>query len=255
MQDPGKAMAVVVHDDALVNDVLGGMLDANGFHVELATTMEAARTRISAGRVDVVLVVYDRPLGGEFGRWAATQAVSIRSRFVYLVDEIPAGLAWAVKKKRVACTGDVRAVLAVATAMAARPALRRRPVGTTEVPLPRRPKLLLAEDDPVQLREFTALLTAEGFLVVRASGGHIATSLLENDGYDVVLSDWEMSDGSGAYLYDWVRAHRPPFADKLVFMTGGDPNPAIARVGPTRVVPKGQDSLQLLACLHDALKR
>jgi CheY-like chemotaxis protein len=248
-------MAVVVHDDAQVNDVLSGMLDANGFHVELATTIEAARTRIAAGRVDVVLVVYDRPLGGEFGRWAATQALAIRSRFVYLVDEIPPGLAWASNRKRVARTDDLPGVLAVATTMAERPATRRPTSTDTQSPQSRSPKLLLAEDDPAQLVEFTALLTAEGFTVVRASSGHVASALLASGGFDVVLSDWEMSDGSGAYLYDWVLSNKPPLAAKMVFMTGGDTNPAIARVGPSRVIPKGQDSPQLLACLHDALKR
>jgi DNA-binding NtrC family response regulator len=251
----GKAIAVLIHDDVAVCDVLRGMLDANGFHVEILATLDAARARMSAGRIDVALVVYDRPLGGEFGRWAATQALAIRSRFVYLVDVIPPDLLWASKRKRIACIDDLPAVLSVTISMAEKPTTRRPAATDTQTPQARVPRLLLAEDDPAQLREFTALLSAEGFAVVRASSGRVASSLLESDGFDVVLSDWEMSDGSGSELYDWVLTHKPALAEKLVFMTGGDTNPAAARVGPTRVIPKGQDSPQLIASLHDAMKR
>lgn len=115
------------------------------------------------------------------------------------------------------------------------------------------PRLLVVEDDPDQLAAMTELLGTVGFEVVAASGVQAAQLLLESTRVDAVLSDWCMTDGTGAELYHWIHDHRPDFVGSLVFITGGDVAAARAYAGPALVLPKGQDSRELAAALAHAV--
>lgn len=121
--------------------------------------------------------------------------------------------------------------------MAAEPALRR----------------ILVVDDDDDLREvLTTALAREGHCVDGACDGTEALALLEQQPYDLVLSDLRMPGTDGPSLYEILRTrHHFPvrFATKLprvIFMTGnaaehadflrGTTDPILEKPFPLRVV-------------------
>jgi CheY-like chemotaxis protein len=114
--------------------------------------------------------------------------------------------------------------------------------------VPVRQRLLLVENDQLQLDVMIALLDAMGFSVTGATGP-LATLLLEADQYDVILCDWH---GAGDSVLSWIHARQPELLSRLVVMTDGDVDDVQLQVGDIPVVPKGQDSQYLVAELARA---
>lgn len=67
-------------------------------------------------------------------------------------------------------------------------------------------KILKAEDDYIALQSLGQFLTEEGYQIERASTGLEALKLLENDRFDLVISDISMPELDGFIGTGIVRA-------------------------------------------------
>jgi adenylate cyclase len=78
-------------------------------------------------------------------------------------------------------------------------------------PGPRRPRILLVDDDPVVLRALKRLLLSArpGWEIQTAESGEVALQLVERDGYDVVVTDLHMPQSSGVVLLERLKAEQP----------------------------------------------
>jgi CheY-like chemotaxis protein len=230
---------LVAHDEPGIVDLLRGLIEAQALSVECHDLLDDALERIATDEIDVVVTAWDQPLGAELYRRVLEQQRERRHRFVFVIEEIPEKLAEAAARGRVVRLDDLPGLLAAIEGR-----LRRRPA---------RPRLLLADDDPDQLAAFADLLSIHGFDITTVDGGNAAIERLERASFDVVLSDWSMTEGSGATLHAWIAANRPDLLGTLVFLTGGDVMEVRARVGSVPVMPKGQDSPPLLALLRASI--
>ena len=71
----------------------------------------------------------------------------------------------------------------------------------------------------------------------------------------MIVAEWRMADGAGVDLHRWIATAKPWLLDRLIFLTGGDPD-EVARGAPdVPVLPKGQDSAALLALLTATARR
>ena len=86
-------------------------------------------------------------------------------------------------------------------------------------------RVLVVDDDDRMLELIEAVLRSRlGCRVDRASNGAEATSALDREDFNLVLSDILMPRMNGVELMQWVDANRPHVAPRIVFMTG-DVNP------------------------------
>src|SRR4051812_2490273 len=70
-----------------------------------------------------------------------------------------------------------------------------------------RPRVLIADDDPHQLRAYERILRSAGFDIECAALGTFAVESLRKRHFDVVLSDIDMPGLDGIGLLRAVRAH------------------------------------------------
>lgn len=227
------ADVVVVHEEIEICDLLRGFFEAHGFATEVERTLNAAVARL-ATPATVVVTALDRPLGKAIYKWASPE---LRERFLFVADRIPERFDDAERRGRVVRLGDVDGLLAALSARM------------------RRPRLLLVEDDHEQSTAMAELLTEAGYQVDVVTGGVAAIERLGRTPYACVLSDWAMSNGSGADLLAWMVEYRSELVPTLVLMTGGDPAQVRAASDGVPVFPKGQDSPQLIELLRRASLR
>jgi PAS domain S-box-containing protein len=128
-------------------------------------------------------------------------------------------------------TGGARFTIRLPTTTA--PAPRAEPAAATPVPEaqsaePVRRRVLVIDDEPQLARIFGLALGAEYDVRVFTSGRAALAHLLESHPYDLVLCDLMMADVSGMQLFDDLRRLRPGLEERLVFMTGGVFDPAVA---------------------------
>jgi|SRR5580700_9427272 CheY-like chemotaxis protein len=113
-------------------------------------------------------------------------------------------------------------------------------------------RILVVDDDDGIREVLTTALARDGHEVVGARDGREALDLLEQQSYDLVLSDLRMPDVDGPKLYETLRTrHHFPvrFATKLprvIFMTGnaaehaeflrGTTDPILEKPFPLRVI-------------------
>ncbi len=82
-------------------------------------------------------------------------------------------------------------------------------------------RLMIVDDE----QYITALVQetvrrAMGWQVERVHNGRHAIERIENDRFDMLISDVRMPDVDGLTLYRWVREHRPELALRTLFVTG-----------------------------------
>lgn len=107
-------------------------------------------------------------------------------------------------------------ILPVASTASAQPPPEPKPVPPT------RKRRVLFIDDEEALLVAMRRLYASRYDVATASGGRSAIALLERDGtWDAVICDLMMPDLDGPAVFEWVRAHRPELADRMLFCSGG----------------------------------
>ena len=113
-------------------------------------------------------------------------------------------------------------------------------------------RILIVDDDSALREVLTTALSAEDREIHGASDGTVALAMLEQQPYDLVLSDLRMPSVDGPTLYETLRSrHRFPvrFATKLprvIFMTGnaaehteflrGTTDPILEKPFPLRVI-------------------
>jgi len=74
----------------------------------------------------------------------------------------------------------------------------------------RRPARILVVDDETHVRSMIgATLEHQGYDVQLAMSGHEALEMLENNTFDLVLTDIVMQDGNGIFLLDRIRGNQP----------------------------------------------
>ena len=66
-------------------------------------------------------------------------------------------------------------------------------------------RLLVVEDEPDQRRLVAGILEAEGYQIHQAGTLSEARDALENQSLDVILSDWQLPDGTGLELLEGLR--------------------------------------------------
>ena len=119
-----------------------------------------------------------------------------------------------------------------------------------------RPLRVLVADDQEHMRELLVeALAADGHTVDPAEDGVAALKLLEEQTYDLVVSDLQMPQVDGPKLYEEVRRRRPDAAPRFIFITGEDEAPGYGRFLVDEKVPvvtkpfKLKEFRQLLATL------
>jgi len=89
-------------------------------------------------------------------------------------------------------------------------------------------RILLVEDDPIQLELAQSWLEGNRHLVVGATSGNAALKALERDSFDVAIFDWMIPDVSGQELLRWVRKRQKRLP--VMFATSRDDELEIATV-------------------------
>lgn len=251
----GRATVLVVHGEGELLDLLTRLFGASGFDVLAAASAYRAQAHLEGERrIDVVIAPWDptRELGGEVYTWALRHRPQLRSRFVFIADEIPAGF-------------DLVAGRCLAVPLAARDELirvARAVVRRTQTPsggLPAvavgTPTLLLVDDDPVLLEAMAELLGESGYAVSQADGTAPALASLAERDFDAIAAGWRLHDGSGAQIYHWILAHKPHLAPRVVFLAeaAGDDSGPVAPGRP--MFRKGQDSQALRDMLRTIVQQ
>jgi CheY-like chemotaxis protein len=119
---------------------------------------------------------------------------------------------------------------------------------------------VLVVDDQEHMRELLVeTLSADGHTVDPAEDGVAALRLIDQQTYDLVVSDLQMPQVDGPKLYEEVRKRRPDTAPRFVFITGEDEAPGYGRFlvdtkAPVVTKPfKLKEFRQLLATLFPSV--
>ncbi|HZZ92935.1 MAG TPA: response regulator transcription factor [Usitatibacter sp.] len=116
-------------------------------------------------------------------------------------------------------------------------------------------RILLLEDDPIQLELARSWLEGNGHAVTGVSSGKAALKVLERDSFELAIFDWMVPDLSGEELLRWVRQRQKRLP--VMFATARDEELEIATVlnlGADDYVVKPLRRLEFLARV-DALGR
>jgi CheY-like chemotaxis protein len=247
----GRYTALVVHGEGDVLDALTRWFEASDFDVISAPSGFRAQAHLEGDRpVEVVVVPWDdvHPVGGEIYQWVLQNRPDLRSRFVFVADEVPPEFDAVVGGRCLAVPlVAVQEIVRVATGIVRR--VRTPPRGIPIVRGPGRPGLLLADDDPLLLVAMAEVFTEQGYAVNQVDSLKNAIELVEFRDFDVILADWKMHDGGAGDLYKWILKNKPHLAARVVFLSEADQDDS-GPVAPGRpMFRKGQDSQQLIEVL------
>lgn len=247
----GRYTALVVHGDGEVLDLLTRWFEANDFDVITAPSGYRAQAHLEGDRpIEVVVAPWDEthPVGGEVYHWVLKNRPDLRSRFVFIADDVVPEFDAVVGGRCLAVPlAAVDEILRVASGVARR--VRTPPRGIPILRGPGRPALLLADDDPLLLVAMAELLSEKGYAVSQVDSLKSALELVEFRDFDVIVTDWKMHDGSSGDLYKWILEHKPHLAARVVFLSAADLDDS-GPIAPGRpMFHKGQDSQQLIEVL------
>ncbi len=80
-------------------------------------------------------------------------------------------------------------------------------------------RVLVVDDEEAVLELEREILVGRRLSVITARNGREAVDLLEREHVDLVVTDMKMpGEVTGRTLYEWIRAHRPELAHRVVFM-------------------------------------
>ena len=89
----GRPTVLVIHDDGDVLDLLTRLFEGSGFDVIDAPTAFRAQAppRGHSATIEVVVAPWDEThaIGGEVYRWVLQHRADLRTRFVFIADEVP----------------------------------------------------------------------------------------------------------------------------------------------------------------------
>jgi DNA-binding response OmpR family regulator len=254
---PRPSIIVLSHDGQLL-DLLTRLFEARGFAVALAATVSQALAHLGGERrFDAVVAQWDTShgAGGEVYRWVLEHRFELRDRFVFLTadpppefDRVVAGRCLTVRPGETAEV--VRLVMATAS----------RAARVTELEAPEwgadgRPRLLLADDDPMLLAAMADLLRDAGFAVTAVDSGKAAIAELDRAEFDAVLLEWAMASGSGAHVFQWIVTFRPWLVDRTAFLIERAEDRQAAEAPGRPTFWKGADAGELITALRQLAAR
>ncbi|HEY1553421.1 MAG TPA: response regulator [Kofleriaceae bacterium] len=246
----GRPAALVVHGEGDILDLLTRVFEAGGFDVVSAISAFRAQSHLDDERVEVVVAPWDAAhvVGGELYRWVLAHKPELRSRFVFVAEDVPPEFDTVVAGRCLAVplvASEELVRVAHAIVRRTRTPSRGMPVVVLD-----RPTLLLVDDDPVLLAAMADFLS-ETYSVYAIDGGRSAQEALEQRDFDAIVTDWQMHDGSGADLYRWIGAHKPHLAERLVFLAETADADAKSIAPGRPMLRKGQDSQALADVLRE----
>ena len=250
MSVSGRPTCLLIHDDGDVLDLLTRLFEGSGFEVVGAPSAFRAQAHLDGARhVEVVIAPWDvsHPAGGDAYRWVLHHRADLRTRFVFIADEVPPEFDAVVGGRCLAVPlAALDDLVRVSQGIVRR--VRTPPRGIPVVT--DRPSLLLADDDPLLLEAAASLFHDSGYAVTTVESGGEACIRLELRDFDVLVVDWRMHDGSGGDVYEWILEHKPHLAARVVFLSeaAGDDIEAVAPGRPK--FRKGQDSQALTDVLR-----
>lgn len=253
MPPTGRFTALVIHGDGGVLDVLTRWFEASSFEVITALNAFRAQASLEGERdIEVIVVPWDdtHPVGGEIYRWVLKNRPDLRSRFVFIADDVPADFDSLVGGRCLAVPlAATEEIVRIATGLVRR--IRTPPRGVPVVRGPGRPPLLLADDDPLLLHVMAELLTQAGYAVSQVDSARAAMELCEFRDFDVIVVDWRMHDGTGLDLYQWIQTNKTHLAPRVVFLSEGDQDEAdaVSSAAGRPMFRKGQDSQAFVEAL------
>jgi DNA-binding NtrC family response regulator len=117
-------------------------------------------------------------------------------------------------------------------------------------------KLLLVDDEPGVRMTLAANLELEGFEVLEAESGRDALRILQDQEFDVVLTDIRMPGMTGLELFQEIKRRnlRTPVVLTTAFFMEGQVNGAL-RDGAFAVLPKPSHVADVVATLSHAARR
>lgn len=119
---------------------------------------------------------------------------------------------------------------------------------------PRRPVLLLVDDEPGILAALQRTLRREGYEIVAVDSVPAALRALREKRVDLLLTDHKMPAASGLDLIREVSIHWPGIPRFLLTGWAGEIDPGeVARLGVRALIPKPWDDAALKARLREAL--
>ena len=83
-----------------------------------------------------------------------------------------------------------------------------------------RRRALVVEDEPVISQICRRMLVAEGFDVDIAMNGLIAKKMVDDNSYDLCLTDIRTPAMDGIQLYQYLEQEHPELARRVIFTTG-----------------------------------
>lgn len=246
-----RPVALVLHDDGELLDLLTRLLEANGLDVVAAVSTYRAQAHLEGTRpTDVVVAPWDErhAIGGELYRWILVRRADLRSRCVFVGEGEPAGFEVVAGRCLQVPASEPDELVRVVRAIA-----RRTETGPIRVPVPvdpGKPSLLLVDDDPPLLEAMAGLLGDAGYAVAPAGEVARAVELLDEREFDAIVTAWRLHDGSDGAVYRWLAAHKPHLAERVVILADGELDDARA-VAPDRpIVRRGQDFHALAEALR-----
>ena len=93
--------------------------------------------------------------------------------------------------------------------------------------VPRRARVLVIDDEPAILRAMLRVLHDHEVVCVGRAEAALA-EIASGAQFDVILTDVMMPGMTGVDLFDTLRTSHAALAARVIFMTGGVPDPAIA---------------------------
>jgi CheY-like chemotaxis protein len=249
----GRFTALIVHGDGEVLDALTQWFETEEFDVIAAPSAFRAQAHLEGDRpIEVVVAPWDdtHPVGGEIYHWVLRNRPDLRSRFVFVANDVPPEFDAVVGGRCLAVPlVAIEEILRVARGIVRR--VRTPPRGVPIVRGPNRPSLLLADDDPLLLVAMADLLSEQGYAVQQVDSLKTALELVEFRDFDVIVADWKMHDGHAGDLYKWILKNKPHLAARVVFLSAADLDDS-GSVAPGRpMFRKGADSQQLIEVLKE----
>ena len=116
-------------------------------------------------------------------------------------------------------------------------------------------RILIVDDDPYFLRVLSRILTGENFQVKTAEGAVEATQILEENSFDLVISDLRLPDGDGLSILQEIRKSGSEIPVVILTAYGEvDSYLEAMNAGATEYLNKPVKSEELLAVVRSCLR-
>jgi DNA-binding NtrC family response regulator len=116
-------------------------------------------------------------------------------------------------------------------------------------------RILIVDDDPYFLRVLSRILTGENFQVKTAEGAIEAAQVLQEDSFDLVISDLRLPDGDGLSILQEIRKSGSEIPVVILTAYGEvDSYLEAMNAGATEYLNKPVKSEELLAVVRSCLR-